>query len=165
MEKLKITIGRSSQCDYIIENPDQYGTVSGNHATISETDTPNTFLFEDHSTNGTYINGQLVHNDTRTVNVGDHITLGKTYILPFDDIVKRYFSTKTTKKKPQFPQGNGTTPVPSPEGETIPQPSNGNTNENSVVPEAKIIKEIPMWYWILYAGSIIVAFVLGILCA
>ena len=166
MEKLRITIGRSSQCDYVIENSDQYGTVSGNHATISETDTPDIFLFEDHSTNGTYINGQLIHNDSCTIKIEDHITLGKTYILPFDDVVKRYFSnSKTTKKKPQPPQDNVTTPIPSSEGATMPQPSTGLPNGQPVVSEPQILKKIPMWYWILYAGSVIVAFLLGLFCA
>ena len=89
MERLKVLIGRSSQCDFTIENPDQHGTVSSRHATISDTEIPNTYLFEDHSLNGSYINGQFLHNGSCNVKTTDHITLVKTYTLPLLDIVNR----------------------------------------------------------------------------
>ena len=161
MEKLKILIGRSPQCDYTIENPEQHGTVSSRHATLTETDDQHVFMFEDHSKNGSYINGQLLHHEGCKVNISDHITLGKTYILPFIDIVKRYFMIqRTTKKKPQqepgtpagaqtnfLPAGRATSPTPEPQ----------------VVTEVveKIVEKVPAWFWVLYVVSIIFAFGLG----
>ena len=99
MGKIKVLIGRGSQCDYTIENPEQHGTVSGAHATISETDNPNQFLFEDHSRNGSYINGHLLHNDRCLINANDNITLSRTYVLPLTDILQNYFSSRKTIKR------------------------------------------------------------------
>jgi predicted component of type VI protein secretion system len=168
MEKLKVLVGRNPQCDYTIENPGQHGTVSGRHATISESDTPNSFLFEDHSTNGSYVNGQLIHNSSCLVNLSDHITLGKTYTLPLADIVKRYFaSTKTTKKNSQpkpdsnqwnpmasadpIPDSNATRLLPQDNNATclIPQdphatrliPQNNN-GYSSPEPEVKVVEKV-----------------------
>ena len=186
MEKLKVLIGRSSQCDYVIPNPEQHGTVSGKHATLSETDNPNTFLFEDHSTNGSYINGKLLHNNSCTVNVTDYITLGKTYILPLGDIIKRYFSSsKTTRKEPQNKLDNGTKTIltvnrPIADAShnatcLLPQDNNATqllsqNNEDiystSLTEEKVVTKEVekvPIWYWGLYIASVTAAFILGFL--
>jgi predicted component of type VI protein secretion system len=167
MEKCKILIGRSSQCDYIIEDTEQYGTVSGQHATISETDKLDAFLFEDHSTNGSYVNGQLLHNDSCLIRVGDHITLGRSFVLPLEDIFKRYFpQRRTTKKKPieQQPDNpkleDGVT-IPAPPSESIPQGSS-TVLPSRVLNDSAIAKnEVPKWFWVLYAVSIIIAFLLG----
>lgn len=167
MEKYKILIGRSSQCDYVIEDSEQYQTVSGQHATISETDNFDTFLFEDHSKNGSYINGQLLHNDSCPIRVEDHITLGRSYVLPVEEIFKRYFQQRrTTKKKPIGQQpvnpkpGDGVT-IPAPPSDNIPQrPSTVLPSEvldDSVV----TTNEVPKWFWLLYAASVIIAFLLG----
>lgn len=168
MEKLKVMIGRSSQCDYIIENPEQHGTVSGKHATIYETDTPDTYLFEDHSTNGSYINGQLLHKASRNISVSDHITLGKSYVLPFGDVVKRFFTAqRTTKKKPQpQPEKQVFNPMasadPIPSGEpTMPQ-ENVVTIEKVVEKEVvKEVEKVPAWFWVLYVVTAVVAFIIG----
>lgn len=157
MEKLKVLVGRSSQCDYTIEKPEQHGTVSGKHATISETETSNVYLFEDHSTNGSYINGQLIHNDECKINVTDHITLGKTYTLPFEDIVKRYFmSHRTTKKKPQQPEPQIQI-VETPQ----PEPINYINPEPQIITEIKTVEKVPTWFWILLIGATIAAFFIG----
>ena len=170
MEKLKVLVGRSSQCDYTIDNPNEHGTVSGKHATISETDTPNMYLFEDHSMNGSYINGQLIHNASCKVNVSDHITLGKTYVLPFDDIVKRYFmSHRTTKKKPQQ---KPETPIAEPQipgsqtpvgDATVQSPETNVVTVEKVVEKEveKIVEKVPAWYWVLLVASVVIAFVIG----
>lgn len=171
MEKLKVIVGRSSQCDYVIDNPNQHGTVSGQHATIYETDNSNTYLFEDHSTNGSYINGQLIHHDSCKVNVTDHITLGKTYILPFEDIVKRYFmAQRTTKKKPQVKPETPITPSPvddgiSPSGDaTVHSPETNVVTVEKVVEKEveKVVEKVPVWFWILYAATAVIAFLIGI---
>lgn len=131
MEKLKVLIGRSSQCDYTIENPEQHGAVSGKHATISETETPDIFLFEDHSMNGSYVNGQLLHHSSCQVKISDYITLGKTYTLPLADIAKRYFSSyKTTKKVSQpKPENAQWTPI------TMDEPGSSDNATRLIPPE------------------------------
>lgn len=172
MEKLKVLIGRSSQCDYIVENKEQYMSVSSKHATISETDMPNCYMFEDHSTNGSYINGQYVHNGSCTISPTDHITLGKAYVLPIDDINKRYFSsTRTTAKKvvtpqPQAEPVNQPQPIIEDRGsipsqETNSQPINTPVHEPVVIKEVNTVEKVPAWFWILYVASVIIAFGLG----
>ena len=49
----QITIGRNAQSTIIVGA--EYNTVSGNHATISYDG--QSYILQDHSTNGTYING------------------------------------------------------------------------------------------------------------
>ena len=181
MEKLKILIGRNPQCDFAIENPEQHGTVSGRHATLSETDNPAVFLFEDHSRNGSYVNGKLVHNANCQISLSDHITLGKTYTLPIMDVAKRYFSSsKTTKKsmqqKPvsqpepqQDPNATRLTPItldssfPSDPNATrlVAQPV--DPQEPKVVTVEKVVEKVPTWYWGLFIAALVVAFILGFL--
>lgn len=181
MEKLKILIGRSSQCDFTIENPEQHGTVSGQHATLSETDNPTVFLFEDHSRNGSYVNGRLVHNTSCQISLSDHITLGKTYTLPVMDVAKRYFSSSKTTKKPLQPKPvSQPEPQPDPNATRLtpitldtPFPSDPNATrlvsqlatpqEPSVVTVEKIVEKVPTWYWGLYIATTVVAFILGLL--
>lgn len=179
MGNLKLIIGRSSQCDYTIENAEQHGTVSGKHATISETDIPNTYLFEDHSTNGSYINGQLLHNDSCKVKSSDHITLGRTYTLPLRDIIKRYFTERrTTKKKQQkertqsepcstsmqpqvrISEKKETRPMSSSE-EAIVVNSDATMQAHTVVTRTNTKEKVPNWFWILYSISILISFVAG----
>ena len=174
MEKLKVLIGRSSQCDYTIENPEQHGTVSGKHATISETDSPDTFLLEDHSTNGSYVNGQLVHKNSCIINVSDHITLGKTYVLPLADIVKRYFSSsKTTKKVPQPKADDSMRTMPATDATVLSGhgtkllPQDNDEHYHSFVPQEesdreRVIEKVPVWYWWVLAVSRVVAFGAGV---
>ena len=149
-------------------------SVSGRHATISETDTPDRFLFEDHSTNGSYVNGQYVHNDSCKITPTDHITLGKAYVLPLDDIIKRYFtSTRTTVKKIVTPQ-----PQPEPINQPQPVKEDNETlpgNETNIPPvvtpvcdsvvikETNTVEKVPTWLWVLYVVSVIISFGLGCL--
>lgn len=183
MEKIKVLVGRSSQCDFTIDNIEQHGTVSGKHATITETDTPDYFLFEDHSTNGSYINGQLLHNDSCKIKVSDHITLGKKYALPLEDIVKRFFAShRTTKKKPQEQKQYHYEDVrPQPqishlEDETYRNSSSDTTSSlirnfeddtyrassmPAVEKEIITVEKVPDWYWVLYAVTIMIAFAAG----
>lgn len=172
MANLKILVGRSSQCDYTIENAERYGNVSAKHATISETDIPNTYLFEDHSTNGSYVNGQFVHNDSCKITITDHITLGRKFTLPLTDLVKRYFTERrTTKRKPQevqpqlqshvFTDVNEVTQSMFPSEVTIGLTSSTTTPTPSVVRETITIEKVPGWFWGLYCVSILIAFAIG----
>lgn len=159
MERFRnITIGRSSKCDYSIEDIEQNRTVSGNHATITETDTLGVFLFEDHSANGSYINGQFVHNESRTIKIDDHITLGKTYTISLTEIVKRYFPRKTTQKKniPNSENSSQGSSLPH-----VPPIAPAPVVEKIEDPIPVTLKDLPMKFWVLYAASVIIAFILG----
>lgn len=175
MGQLSILIGRNPQCDYIIANPEQHATVSGRHATLSETEDPTVFLFEDHSTNGSYVNGQLVHHATCRITVGDNITLGRTYTLPIMEIARRYFSSsKTTKRVSQFgPEPasapNATRLVAVAQDKQSPYDPNATRiltetdtpQEPKVITVEKVVERVPSWYWGLFIASVMVAFILG----
>lgn len=185
-EKLKVLIGRSSQCDYTIENATQHGTVSGKHATISEAEVPGTFLFEDHSTNGSYINGQFLHNNNCKISAADHITLGRTYVLPLADVIKKFFSSRPTTErkieenrpkpyeepytKPQPPSSNDET-SPLIHGSDVSGKHSYNTTPSHdtnvtgapVAKEITTIEKVPDWFWVLYGVSISIAIAVGYL--
>lgn len=166
MAVLKILIGRSPECDFVIENIEQNKTVSSSHATLSETESPDKFLFEDHSTNGSYINGQLLHYGSCEIGPNDHITLGRTYVLPLNDIVGRYFSGKETKTKDRPTEIFSKPPVAPPANERpsspqpIPQPTPAPVPQPTPPPEVTI-HDIPQSYWIMFVIAVILAFVLG----
>ena len=80
--KTRITIGRHSDNDIVVDA--KYSTVSGRHATITRSG--NSYIFEDHSTNGSYINEQKVHNTTVTLRHGDTIRLSTSYALGWRQI-------------------------------------------------------------------------------
>ena len=183
MGTIKVLIGRNPQCDYPIENPEQHRTVSGSHATISETDRPGIFLYEDHSRNGSYINGLALHNDSCTVGINDQITLGKTYVLPLADIARRYFSTsRATVKKPAgqpLPDSIYVSPTPiMPETPSTPSVVDSRVPETPAVPpqiEPRVVKSPetigqtssksetkPWWYWAVLIGSIILGLIIGL---
>ncbi len=63
-----ITIGRYPDNDIVVHAP----TVSGKHADVT-VDDYNNMVYVDHSTNGTYINGQLIQNASRAVTAADII--------------------------------------------------------------------------------------------
>lgn len=184
MGKIQVHIGRNPQCDYPIENPEQHRTVSGNHATLSETDRPGVFLYEDHSMNGSFINGMALHNDSCTVGINDQITLGRTYVLPLADIARRYFSTSraTVKKVTGQPLPGGVYVSPTPpmsedaslqpwedppvvvEPPVAPPPIK---QEESVSPERTTptspkCETKPGWYWAVLIGSIILGLIIGL---
>lgn len=95
----QITIGRNPQNTIVVDA--QYNTVSGSHATISRNG--NTLTFEDHSTNGSYINGQKVHHSSITIQQGDIITLGHQYTLNMNDVIRYLGGSRDTQRTPQVP--------------------------------------------------------------
>ncbi|MDR2971636.1 MAG: FHA domain-containing protein [Bacteroidales bacterium] len=83
---LKVTIGRNQSCDITVD--DKYEDVSRTHAVLSY---ENSFLMiEDKSTNGSFINGQKLHQAKRRIQQGDIITIGRNYTLLWQDI-NRFF--------------------------------------------------------------------------
>lgn len=66
----KVTIGRSSQNDYVIN--DRTNMASRFHADLFIND-DGTYTLTDHSTYGTAVNGQPLHKSSRVVRYGDSI--------------------------------------------------------------------------------------------
>lgn len=104
MENRKITIGRDGRCDLVVEDIPQNARVSGRHATItqidSDGDSGRAFVLEDHSTNGTFVNSNFVHNRTYNVKEGDTITLGRDYVLEWNRILPFFGGGRKTDRKP-----------------------------------------------------------------
>ena len=69
-----LTLGRSSSCDLVIEDPE----ASRRHAEILTQD-GRTVLRDLNSTNGTIVNGRVITSPTE-LNVGDIITVGSVHI-------------------------------------------------------------------------------------
>jgi pSer/pThr/pTyr-binding forkhead associated (FHA) protein len=69
------TIGRRTGKTICFSNPE----VSNDHAEIVENN--GSFLLIDHSTNGTLVNGNRVHNSSYPVNRGDVILFGGGAVL------------------------------------------------------------------------------------
>lgn len=65
----EVTIGRSSSCDITVSATNT--SASRNHATISKDN--GRYLYCDHSSNGSYVNGTKVHNRTVEIRQGDRI--------------------------------------------------------------------------------------------
>ena len=90
----KITIGRNPQSTIVVDA--KYTTVSGSHATITRSG--NMLTLEDHSTNGTYINGQKVHHATASIVQGDTITLSHQYTLNMSEVLRYLGSGQETQR-------------------------------------------------------------------
>lgn len=84
----KITIGRAPGNDIRIE--ERWDTVSNEHAEIEAIG--DNLLFYDHSSNGTSINGQKIHNTNVQIYPGDEILLAGVYKLDWE-ILERFFPT------------------------------------------------------------------------
>lgn len=80
----KITIGRDANSSIVV--PARYTTVSESHVTIERLGKNYTLI--DHSTNGTYVNGVKVLNDSCHIVMSDTITLGLKYALDMTQVEK-----------------------------------------------------------------------------
>ena len=102
-----------------------------------------------------------MHNGSCKVNATDHITLGKTYVLPIADIVKRYFMSKRTTDKKQPKQEDAKKPE-----ETTNLQSTAEKNPTPVQSKVQIVEKVvektPIWVWPLYVVSVVIAFIIGL---
>ncbi|MDR2971633.1 MAG: FHA domain-containing protein [Bacteroidales bacterium] len=98
-KKEKILIGRGDDCDIIV--PEEFDDVSRNHASIYKENEK--LVFEEHSSNGSYINDKKVHETKQFINKKDVIKLGENYIINRDEIFRYFpeqeFSPSTIVKK------------------------------------------------------------------
>ena len=137
----QITIGRNS-LSTIVVSP-QYNTVSGNHATITKDGS--SYILEDHSTNGTYINGVRIHHASCQIRPGDHITLGLQYTLNFSEVQALLDSTRPTQRVPSTPVAPMQMPQNAPLNQQI------NINMGGAQPGQEMKRETPQclnqWNW------------------
>jgi uncharacterized membrane protein YhaH (DUF805 family) len=97
-QQTKISIGRDYSCNIRVDN--SFDDVSRNHATLAMKG--DTLMFEDNSTNGSYVNGQRVHHSQQPVCRGDKIVLGKNYTLSWSDINLYFPDGKAGRKTDRF---------------------------------------------------------------
>lgn len=95
----QITIGRNAQSTIVVDA--QYNTVSGNHATISYDGAA--YILQDHSTNGTYVNGNRIHHASCQIRLGDHITLGTQYVLNMNEVTSLLGGGRATQRRVDTP--------------------------------------------------------------
>ena len=67
---------------------------------VSEGTSGRVFILEDHSTNGTFVNSNFVHNGTCKIKEGDSITLGRDYVLEWTQILPFFGGGRKTDRKP-----------------------------------------------------------------
>lgn len=78
----QITIGRNTNSNIVVDST--YNTVSSNHATIIEDN--GRIIFKDHSSNGSYVNGRLVHQTQAEIQMCDTIFLSRSYQLDMNQV-------------------------------------------------------------------------------
>lgn len=86
MSTTKIKIGRSPDCNVVID--ERWDTVSNDHADIELRN--GALVYIDHSSNGTIINKQKIHNREVGIYPGDNIMLAGVYELKWD-LISEYF--------------------------------------------------------------------------
>lgn len=137
----QITIGRNSLSTIVVSS--QYNTVSGKHATITKDGS--SYILEDHSTNGTYINGVRIHHASCQIRPGDHITLGLQYTINFSEVQALLDSGRQTQRVSSTPVAPMQMPQNAPLNQQI------NINMGGAQPGQEMKRETPQclnsWNW------------------
>lgn len=82
----KVIIGRAPECDVVVDQA--FSRVSNEHATLEIQD--GQLIFKDHSSNGTMINGRLIHHSSIAIQNGDKIMLADTYEITWPTILRLF---------------------------------------------------------------------------
>ncbi|MBQ8938915.1 MAG: FHA domain-containing protein [Paludibacteraceae bacterium] len=139
----QITIGRNSQSTIVV--PTQYSTVSGNHATITKEG--NSYVLEDHSTNGTYINGTYIHNSSCQIRPNDRISLGTQYILDFSVVQNLFGSGRSTQRFAGTPATARVTPMQAHQQAQLNQQININVAAQAQENHRETPQCLNRWNW------------------
>ena len=155
----QITIGRNAQSTIVVDA--QYNTVSGNHATISYDGAA--YILQDHSTNGTYVNGNRIHHTSCQIRLGDHITLGTQYVLNMNEVTSLLGGGRATQRRVDTPA----TARVAPQAQPMNQQININLGGVPDAPKPAPIREekhesVRQPMPTSYMGLAIVSLVLGI---
>ena len=111
----QITIGRNASSSIVV--PSQFNTVSGDHATITKDGSA--YILEDHSTNGTYVNGARIHHSSCIIHPNDNITLAHQYTLNFSQVQALLGPGIQTQRFSHAPQTERVAPVQAPVNQQI----------------------------------------------
>lgn len=135
-----ITIGRGSHCDILIPNE----KISREHARISLVG--NRYVFQDTSSNGSTLNGQIIHNERIEVAPGAPILLAGNVPLPWKDILAMLPPGQAD------PYGRGTVlnPPPVPPTPNIPYQPAVDPYATLEVGWGLLAFFIPIAGWIMY---------------
>ncbi len=115
---IKLLIGRSTECDICYDNIFE---ISGKHAELTVGD-DGRIIFTDYSTNGSYVNGQLVHHASVMINYGANIVFPGNISLDWDFV----------SSKLQYYQAQGQPqPQAQPQGQAQPQQAPGYAPQTS----------------------------------
>lgn len=142
----QITIGRNPQSTIVVDA--KYNTVSGNHATITRNG--NTLTIEDHSTNGTYVNGVKCHNGSVQIHMGDSVTLGQQYPLNISEVMSLLGGPAATQR--MVTPATARVPQPDAHQQNVNVQINvGGANSNRSHEEVSSYRETPKclndWSW------------------
>lgn len=109
MANKRISIGRDLQSDIVID--EHWDTVSNEHADIELRD--GNLIFYDHSSNGTVINKQKIHNTNVGIYPGDVIMLAGQFELTWN-VINQYFprSQRPTVTRNVRAENNSTDQIP-----------------------------------------------------
>ena len=137
----QITIGRNTQSTIVVDA--QYNTVSGNHATISYDGVA--YILQDHSTNGTYVNGNRIHHASCQIRLGDHITLGTQYVLNMNEVISLLGGGRATQRRVDTPATARVAPQAQPMNQQINVNIGGNANNPKYAGEQPVC--LNKWNW------------------
>jgi hypothetical protein len=155
----QITIGRNAQSTIVVNA--QYNTVSGNHATISYDGAA--YILQDHSTNGTYVNGNRIHHASCQIRLGDHITLGTQYVLNMNEVTSLFGGGRATQRRVDTPATARVAPQVQPMNQQININLGGAPESPKPAPVREDRKEsVHQPMPTSYMGLAIVSLVLGI---
>lgn len=155
----QITIGRNAQSTIVVDA--QYNTVSGNHATISYDGAA--YILQDHSTNGTYVNGNRIHHASCQIRLGDHITLGTQYVLNMNEVISLLGGGRATQRRVDTPATARVAPQAQPMNQQININLGGAPDAPKPAPVREERKEsVHQPMPTSYMGLAIVSLVLGI---
>ncbi|MFK7996676.1 MAG: type VI secretion system-associated FHA domain protein TagH [Granulosicoccus sp.] len=108
-ERFPVVIGRSSNCDFILEDPSKY--ISSRHAiVVSEGDQ---LQMQDTSSNGTYINGStesIGRGNSVALMSGDTVTIGD-YVLTVNLAKQSSLSPPAQQSSADIPSPSGNAPA------------------------------------------------------
>ncbi len=162
---IKFLIGRSAECDICY---DSILEISGKHAEITVGD-DGRIIFTDFSTNGTYVNGQLVHHASIMINYGANIVFPGNITFNWDFISSKLHDCQAQEQPQSQPQPPMYTPQVSQGGLSFSQTisegcSSGFSNCLSLI-GAALLYILTIWIPYINIGTTIAMMTLPLLYA
>lgn len=99
-----VSIGRAAAGDNDIPIPTSDSNVSRTHASLIYDD--GVWMIEDHSLNGTFVNGIRLNNRRTVLHDGDYIRIGKTFHVIFKDLEMTGIDEHSTSNFPALSDTN-----------------------------------------------------------